>query len=139
MGFAKHLITATLRYLPKKFQNQLTAFLFIAATILFLSKKYAWWIAGLVTVIISQVLIFDVWKVAKFVEIAKIIILVAAIFIWLSIHFENDYKTDVRENMQRTNALQPEMLTIAIFRITKPILCLQMAILYRDSSKKGTG
>ena len=48
---------------------------------------------------ISQVLIFDVWKVAKFGAIAKIIIFVAAIFIWLSFHFENDYKKDVRENL----------------------------------------
>ena len=56
-------------------------------------------------------LIFDICKVAKFGAISKIIILVAAIFIWLSIHFENDYKKDVRENLQRTNALQTEMLT----------------------------
>lgn len=119
MGFAKAFNYRNITLLTKEISKlagtmcPLTAFFFIAGTILFLSKKYVWWIAGLVTVIISQVLIFDVWKDAKFGTIAKIIILFVPIFSWLSIRFENDDKKDVRENLQRTNALQTEILTEA--------------------------
>lgn len=89
----------------------LTAFLFIAATIILLVKKDAWIFVGLTAVIITQILIFTVWKDAKFGTIANIIILVAAVLSWGSYHFEKGYQKDVKENLQRTNALKTDLLT----------------------------
>ena len=63
----------------------ITAFLFIAVTILFLLKKDAWALTGIVAAILSQLLIITVWKDAKFGTIANLIILITAISISLNL------------------------------------------------------
>jgi hypothetical protein len=88
----------------------MTALVFIIATALILMKKDIWWIPGLIAVIISQVLIFTVWQDAKFGTIANGIILVAAILSFGRWQFENSYKKDVAAGLQRTRALQENVL-----------------------------
>jgi hypothetical protein len=66
---------------------------------------------GLIAAIISQILIFTVWKDAKFGTLANIIILIAAVLSWGSYHFEKGYRQDVKENLQRTNLLKADLLT----------------------------
>ena len=117
MGFEKAFSYGNITQLTKEISKPtgmlwlLTAFLFIAATILFLVKKDAWIFVGLAAVIISQIIIFTVWKDAKFGTIANIIILVVAILSWGSYHFEKGYQQDVKENLQRTNMLKTDLLT----------------------------
>ena len=117
MGFAKAFNYGNITQISKEISKPsgmlwlLAAFLFIAATILFLLKKDAWMFVGLAAVIISQILIFTVWKDAKFGSIANIIILVAAVISWGSYHFEKGYQQDVTQNLQRTNMLKTDLIT----------------------------
>lgn len=117
MGFAKAFNNGSITQISKEISKPtgvlwlLTAFLFIAATILFLVKKDAWMFVGLAAAIISQILIFTVWKDAKFGTIANIIILVAAVLSYGSYHFEKSYQKDVKENLQSTNMLKTDLLT----------------------------
>lgn len=118
IGFAKAFnygnITQITREISKPFGMLwlATAFLFIAATILFLLKKDAWLFFGLTVVIISQILIFTVWNDAKFGTIANTLILAAIVLNWGSYRFEQGYKNDVKENLQRTNKLKTDLLTV---------------------------
>ena len=100
----------------------LTAFLFISTTILFLFKKDAWIFVGLVAVIISQILIFTVWKDAKFGTIANLIILVALILNYGSYRFEKVYQNDVRQNFVSNNSSKKELVTEAdLVFLPKPV------------------
>ena len=89
----------------------LTALLFTAAVILFIIKKDAWWIPGLIAVLISQVLIFTVWKDAKFGSIANVIILVAIVAAWGNMQFENTFRKDVKVNFETNNTLSTAVIT----------------------------
>jgi len=117
IGFAKAfnygIITQISKEIPKPsgLLWLLTAFLFIAATILFLLKKDAWIFCGFAAVIISQILIFTFWNDAKFGTIANIIILVVVVLSYGTYHFEKTYQKDVKENLQRTNRLKTDLLT----------------------------
>ena len=117
MGFAKAFNYGNITQLTKEISKPsgvlwlLTAFLFIAATILFLLKKDAWLFFGLTAFVISQILIFTVWQDAKFGTIANIIILVVAVLSYGTYHFEKSYQKDVKENLQRTNILKTDLLT----------------------------
>ena len=117
MGFAKAFNYGNITQLTKEISKPsgvlwlLTAFLFIAATILFLLKKDAWLFFGLTAFVISQILIFTVWQDAKFGTIANIIILVVAVLSYGTYHFEKSYQNDVKENLQRTNILKTDLLT----------------------------
>jgi hypothetical protein len=53
--------------------------LFCTITILFITKKEYWSMAAIIAAIVSQLLIFNLWKDAKFGSIANIIILIVAI------------------------------------------------------------
>lgn len=57
---------------------------------------------ALIAVIISQVLIFMVWKDAKFGTIANIIIMAFAIIGFANTRFENGYKKDVRSAFEKS-------------------------------------
>ena len=63
----------------------ITAFLFIAVTILLLLKKDAWIITGIIAAVLSQLLIISAWKDAKFGTIANLILLITAISISLNL------------------------------------------------------
>ncbi len=119
MGFAKAFDYGNIAQLTKEISKPigiiwlLTAFLFIAASILLLLKKEVWLLFGITAVIISQTLIFTVWQDAKFGTIANIIILAAILLNYGRYHFENGYQKDVKGNIQRTNTLQPDLLTVS--------------------------
>ena len=81
----------------------LTTILFIATTILFLLKKDAWLLFGFIAVIISQILIFTVWKDAKFGTITNVIILVVLYLNWGSYRFEKVYQKDEKEYEEFSN------------------------------------
>jgi hypothetical protein len=119
VGFIKAFNFGSITQLTKEISRPygsiwlLAAVLFIATTFLFLLKKEAWFIFALIAVVISQVLIFTVWKDAKFGTIANVIILVAVILYWGSFRFEKSYRVDVAANLQRTDILKMDLLTDA--------------------------
>ena len=57
----------------------LTGLLFLISGILYLMKKETWPILAIIAVVVSQILIFMVWKDAKFGTIANVIILLVGI------------------------------------------------------------
>jgi hypothetical protein len=119
MGFAKAFNYGSITQLTKEISKPLgamwlvTALLFITTTVLFLSKKEAWLIIGFIAIILSQVLIFTVWKDAKYGTIANVIIVMVIIAGWGSIRFESIWKKDIQENLRRTNTFKTELLTAA--------------------------
>jgi len=119
MGFAKAFNYGNITQLSKDISKPLgmvwlaTAFLFIVGCILFLLKKDGWIIIGGRALVISQILIFSVWKDAKLGTIANAVILAVVIAGWGSIRFENSWKRDVQESLIRTNILEAQLLTTA--------------------------
>lgn len=117
MGFAKAFNYGDMKQLtipiskPVGMMWMATAFLLIAAFVLYLLKKEYWWMVAVPAIIISQVVIIMSWKDARFGTIANVLILIAAILSWGKDHFENSYHKDVKENLQRSNALVAEILT----------------------------
>lgn len=128
IGFAKAFNYGNITQITKEISKPsgilwlLTAFLLIGAAILYLLKKDASLIFGLIAVIISQILIFTVWKEAKFGTIANIIILAAVVLNWGSLRFEKGYQKDVLENLRRTNALKMGLLTeLDVLPLPEPV------------------
>lgn len=86
--------------------------LFLATGGLYLSGYGKLWpILAFVSIILSQALIFMAWQDAKFGTVANIIILLAAIVGYSAWSFENSYRQDVKEGLERTNAIESELLT----------------------------
>jgi hypothetical protein len=117
MGFAKAYNYGNITQLTKEISKTsgtiwlIAAMLFIAVTVMLFLKKDSWWILGLIAVIISQILIFNVWEDAKFGTIANVIILIAIILGYGSSSFENSYKKDVSDGVTRTQNLKNTVLT----------------------------
>ena len=95
----------------------LTALLFIVVVILFIMKKDYWCIVGIVAVLLSQALIFTVWKDAKAGCIVNIIILVAIVAAWGSIQFENTFRKHVKANFETNNPLSADVITEADLKL----------------------
>lgn len=91
--------------------------LFLIAVVLFLIENDSWWIIGIIAALISQILIFWVWKDAKFGTIANLLIFVVAFFYFYIVSFEKSYKNDVADNMLTNNSLSIEMLTDADIQV----------------------
>lgn len=85
MGFAKAFFknnpTAITQYIskPAGIVWFINAILFVITIVLFLLKNEYWPITGIIAAIISQVLIINVWKEARFGTIANCIVLIIAI------------------------------------------------------------
>lgn len=106
MGFVKAFGLAEIEQLSRPITKPLgwvwllTAILFMAAFVFFLFKREAWPVLAVITMIVSQILIFTVWSDAKYGTVANVIILVAAVIGWASINFENSYEKDIRATME---------------------------------------
>jgi len=107
MGFAKAISYGNITRLTKDISKQagfiwfVTALLFITATILFLTKRDSWSLIAIGTAILSQVLIFTVWKDAKFGTLANLIILLVAILSYADHHFNRTVKKEVAYLLSR--------------------------------------
>jgi hypothetical protein len=116
MGFAKAFNLGNVTQLSKEITKPLgwlwliVACLFVVTTILLLLKNGSWFILGIIAAIISQFLIITVWKDAKFGTIANVLVLFACIPSWGAHHFEMQFQADVKNYLQKTNALPLEML-----------------------------
>lgn len=117
MGFAKAYHFGNISQLTRDISKPLgllwlfTCILFITAIILFYSDNEKWWLAGAIAAVISQFLIFSVWKDAKYGTIVNVIAL-TIVFLGYSMQmFENKYKKDVSENLLHANTISTDLLT----------------------------
>jgi hypothetical protein len=128
MGFAKAFDYAELKQLTAPVSKTvgvlwlLTALLLLITALLFLLKKDSWWIIAIPAVLLSQTVIVLSWGDAKFGTIANVILLIAAILGWGSWHFENAYRSDVRENLQQHFSANTDVVTEQdIARLPQPV------------------
>ena len=102
MGFAiafGYLHNAAFTKTVSKFSGiawLLVLVLFIIAAIAFITRKDYWPVIALIAVVISQVLIFMVWKDAKFGTIANLIICFVAIIGWANIRLDQKVRQQVK-------------------------------------------
>jgi hypothetical protein len=119
MGFAKAFNYGNISQLTKEISKPAgicwlaAAFLFMAVTLSYLFKNEVWPYFAVTAAILSQILIIAVWKDARFGTIANVIIILAAIAAWGSLHFETSFRDDVKINLQRTNIIQTDLLSEA--------------------------
>jgi hypothetical protein len=117
MGFAKAFGYGNITQLTKDISKSmgsfwlLTTLLFMIATILILLKNESWIIIAMLTAMLSQLLIFTVWKEAKFGTIANLIIIVVAFLSWTTYNFEATFKKDVASNLAKSKNTKIEILT----------------------------
>lgn len=116
MGFARAFQYADMKQLtipiskPLGMVWLLTGLLFACAAVLYLLKKEYWWVLAFSSIILSQIVIVASWTDAKFGTIANLLILIAAILGWGNSRFENAYRNDVKECLEKSNALPVEIL-----------------------------
>src|SRR5688572_27279696 len=89
----------------------LAAILFIVTATIFLTKKDWWWMVGIASVVLSQVLISTVWSDARMGTIANLIILVAAILSYGSWQFEKGYGKDVANGIKNATPNREALVT----------------------------
>ncbi|MGB5371244.1 MAG: DUF6544 family protein [Flavobacteriaceae bacterium] len=101
MGFAKAYGFGQMTALTKAISKPLgwlwllAGLLFIVAVIIYLMKRDTWAILTIITVVVSQFLIISVWNDAKFGTLGNVILLAAAVIGLATSHFENTYKKEV--------------------------------------------
>lgn len=116
LGFAKAFDFANMAQFTKEISKPagllwlLAGQLFIVTGVLYFMKKEFWPILAIVTVVLSQILIFIFWKGAKLDTIANVILLMVAIIGFGKERFENGYKKDVVSAMA-TTTLFDELIT----------------------------
>ncbi|SDB85756.1 DUF6544 family protein [Williamwhitmania taraxaci] len=87
-----------------------TALFLLYAILYILSFKYAWLI-GLITVIVSQILIIYVWKDAKFGTIPNVIILSVTLLSLGSYVMQSEFTSRVEKDFSENNTLSTDILT----------------------------
>ena len=89
----------------------LAAALFAGTLLMYLGGATFWFVPGFTAVLLSQFLIFSHWGDARFGTIANVLILIPALLSWQSYQFEHQYQTDVQAGLERTQAIQQEILS----------------------------
>lgn len=110
MGFAKAYGYGTMKQLTLPITKPVgslwmfTAFLLIAATVLFLLKKESWIYLAVPGAVLSQILIVMVWKDAKWGTVANLILLFVAVLAFTTLQFEKVFRADVNKLFEQKNA-----------------------------------
>ncbi|HEA19785.1 MAG TPA: hypothetical protein ENH87_02570 [Pricia antarctica] len=110
MGFAKAFDFGSMAHFTKEVSKpmgllwSLTGLLFIVSGILYLMKKETWPMLALSAVVVSQILIFMVWKDAKFGTIANVVILLIGISGYGHHQFDKMIRTETKQLLQNIQA-----------------------------------
>lgn len=96
---------------PAGFIWLIGAILFVITALLLMFRVDAWTYFGLVSVIVSQILIFMYWQDAKFGSIANVLILIVIVFGFFHMNFKSKYKMEVKAGFDQTSAIPDTMLT----------------------------
>lgn len=117
LGFVKAFQLAKVSQLTQDISKPIgilwlaTALLFLLTAVLYMTAKPYWAIIAFVTIVLSQLLILMAWTDAKFGTIANIIILMVAIAGYGAWQFENSFRRDVAQSLERGDTTQNELLT----------------------------
>ena len=144
MGFAKAFSYGNITQLTKDITKPIgviwfmTGLLFIICLVLYLLKKDSWVYFALISVVLSQMLIFNNWQDAKFGTIANVIILLISIIGLFQIKFKNDYRNEVKmglgDNQNLPNALLTEAeiayLPEAVKKYIRYVGCINKPMVY---------
>ena len=118
MGFLKAYGLANIHELTQLISKPvglvwlLISILFITTGLLILLKIEWWSFVGLLTVILSQILIFFFWKDAKFGTIANIIILIAGLIGYGEFQFNRMVRSESQEISRNLNLEHPNHIKI---------------------------
>ncbi|MBP6512138.1 MAG: hypothetical protein KA347_05685 [Bacteroidia bacterium] len=85
--------------------------LFLITALLYASKNNSWWMVGVASVFVSQILILYSWHDAKYGTLANIIIVIACIIGYGTWGFYQKYKNDVQTAMQEKEYFQNSILS----------------------------
>jgi hypothetical protein len=116
MGFAKafhfggNLPLSTAISKPMGIAWLLAFSLLTSTLILFFRGHPYWWMFAAIAAILSQVLIFTVWKDAKFGSIANLVLILAAVAGFFMHRFEQQYRADVIKHMAVHSAKAETMI-----------------------------
>lgn len=117
MGFTKAFHYGSFSHIKQEISKPVgilwlaVSVLFILSSVLLLLKKDVWILLTIIAVIISQILIFNAWKYAKYGAAINIALLVIVILSYGSIRFENDFRKDAKEKITDSNFGKTELLT----------------------------
>ena len=116
MGFAKAFHLSDIKSLGSSISKPvgiLWAFAFLVftyTTFLYIYENQMWWLAALIAIVISQMLIILYWKDAKAGTLANIIILTIALIGFGNWNFEKSFRQDVSDIFEEMNPSPPSSL-----------------------------
>lgn len=90
----------------------LTGLLFIVSAVLILIRFESWWVLGFLSMIISQLLIFNYWSDAKFGTIANVIVLLATVLAYSNYSFKNLINKERVALFNNSEAINDEIIHI---------------------------
>ncbi|MGQ9644807.1 MAG: DUF6544 family protein, partial [Ignavibacterium sp.] len=117
LGFLKAFQFAEINQLTQQISKPvgmlwLIAFLLLAASaIQFILDKDIWWIAAVIGIILSQILIILYWQDAKFGTIPNIIILLVAIASFADWSFNSNVNVEIEDLLEQNQTDKIEILT----------------------------
>ena len=88
-----------------------TFIMFIIVAILYTLRVSIWWFFGLVSVLVSQILIFNHWTDTKYGTIANLIILIAVILAYFNYRFEDRIRQERAKLFEKSLKYDGEILS----------------------------
>jgi len=88
----------------------LAGILLVLALVFFALKSQYWWVAALVGLVFSQILIFAFWKDARFGTILNIVILIPAILAYFSYSFQSQISSERTEMLEQADTTNSAIL-----------------------------
>lgn len=128
MGFAKAFGYGNITQLTRDISKPAglfwfgTAVLFTAAIILFLLKRESWPVIVIIAAIISQILIFTVWRDAKFGTIANVLALLIAVPSFANNRFTKTASIEAKTILARTPDCSPVIITKEMLNNLPPVV-----------------
>lgn len=92
----------------------LATLLFVVVGVLYWQHNATWFWWAIPAIVLSQLLIFQVWQDARFGTLANVLIGLGALLAWASWSFEQEFRADVRAALTEQATLPaPDLLTEA--------------------------
>ncbi len=89
----------------------IAAVLFVITAVLFMRKSDIWVYFGIVSVVVSQAMMFIYWQDAKFGTIVNVLMLIVIFFGFFHLNFKSKYKEEVAAALAQSLDIPPSILT----------------------------
>jgi hypothetical protein len=127
LGFSKAFNVGDIKQLTQYISKlagvlwTIIALLFITTATLLLLRKNYWWVIAVTSILLSQIVIINNWKEAKYGTIANVIILVSAIAGWGRSSFESSWRRDIETSLAATTNTSELLTNVDIQHLPEPI------------------